>query len=65
MPRTALILGATGRIGRHAATALEARGWTVRSYRRGGVPLSEAAQGVDLITEEAARFAHPDFIAVP
>jgi nucleoside-diphosphate-sugar epimerase len=49
MSRKALVLGASGRIGRHAATALEAHGWTVAPYRRGGMSLSEAAQGADLI----------------
>jgi nucleoside-diphosphate-sugar epimerase len=49
LSRKALVLGASGRIGRHAATALEAHGWTVAPYRRGGMSLSEAAQGADLI----------------
>lgn len=49
MSRKALILGATGRTGRHAAAALSARGWAVTPYRRGGVPLAEAAQDAELI----------------
>jgi nucleoside-diphosphate-sugar epimerase len=49
MTRKALILGAHGRIGRHVSTALAAHGWTVTPYRRGGAPLSEAAEGADLI----------------
>jgi nucleoside-diphosphate-sugar epimerase len=49
MPRTALILGATGRIGRHVSTALAAHGWTVKPYRRGSTPLAKAAAGADLV----------------
>jgi len=49
MTRTALILGATGRMARHAAKALSAQGWTVKPYARGGLPLEQAAEGVDLI----------------
>jgi nucleoside-diphosphate-sugar epimerase len=49
MSRTALVLGASGRIGRHASAALTAHGWTVTPYRRGGVSLAEAADGAELI----------------
>jgi nucleoside-diphosphate-sugar epimerase len=49
MPRTALILGANGRMGHYASIALTAHGWTVKTYRRGGEPLADAAAGVDLI----------------
>jgi nucleoside-diphosphate-sugar epimerase len=49
MSRKALVLGASGRIGRHAATALQAHGWQVVPYRRGSMSLTEAADGADLI----------------
>jgi NAD(P)-dependent dehydrogenase (short-subunit alcohol dehydrogenase family) len=45
MSRKALVLGASGRIGRHAATALEAHGWTVAPYRRGGMSLVRGRAG--------------------
>ena len=48
MTRTALILGATGRMGRHAAAAFEAAGWAVTRFKRGG-DLTAAAQGQDVI----------------
>ncbi|MFN7103809.1 MAG: NAD-dependent epimerase/dehydratase family protein [Pseudorhizobium sp.] len=35
LPRTALVLGATGGIGGHVARGLFARGWTVRALSRG------------------------------
>ncbi len=49
MPKTALILGATGRFGRHMAVALNRHGWTVRSFNRAKDDLVQAAQGADLI----------------
>ncbi len=48
MTRTVLILGPSGKIGRHAARAFAAQGWQVRSYRR-GTDMKEAARGVDVI----------------
>lgn len=48
MPGTALVLGGSGRFGRHAAAALTASGWQVHTFRRGG-DLMAAAQGVDII----------------
>jgi nucleoside-diphosphate-sugar epimerase len=48
MPNTALILGATGRIGRHADRAFSDAGWTVRRFRR-GQDLTQAARGADVI----------------
>jgi nucleoside-diphosphate-sugar epimerase len=48
MPNTALILGATGRIGRHADRAFSDAGWTVRRFRR-GKDLTQAARGADVI----------------
>jgi len=48
MTDTALILGATGRIGRHADQAFSAAGWNVRRFRR-GQDLTRAARGADVI----------------
>jgi nucleoside-diphosphate-sugar epimerase len=49
MTQTALILGASGRFGRHAADALKVAGWRVRSYDRSKNNMIEAAQGADVI----------------
>ena len=48
MPRTVLILGASGHSGRAFSRAFEANGWQVRRYRRGTDP-AEAAQGANFI----------------
>ncbi len=48
MPQTALILGASGLFGSHAATAFTDAGWTVRRYQR-GTDMAKAAMGADLI----------------
>lgn len=48
MQQTVLILGATGRFGRHSETAFRSAGWSVRTFRRGD-DLTEAARGVDVI----------------
>lgn len=48
MTQTVLILGASGRFGRHAAQAFESVGWQVQQFRRGG-NLIEEAQGADVI----------------
>lgn len=49
MTRTALLLGPSGRFGRHMGTAFLDAGWEVRPFRRGTDDLMEAAQGVDVI----------------
>lgn len=49
MNKTALILGGSGKIGRHARTAFEHAGWTVRLYDRKTNDMVAAAQGVDVI----------------
>lgn len=49
MPKTALILGASGRFGRTATAALTAAGWHTRPFARGGDDLMIAAQGADVI----------------
>lgn len=49
MKKTVLILGATGRFGRHAAEAFWNAGWHVRLYDRGTDDMSAVARGVDVI----------------
>ncbi|MDQ2090022.1 epimerase [Marimonas arenosa] len=49
MSKTALILGASGKIGTHAARAFAARGWTIRRFNRATDDMTRAAQGCDLI----------------
>lgn len=49
MAQTVLILGATGRFGRSAAKAFEARGWTVRGFDRASDDLLTSATGADVI----------------
>lgn len=49
MTRTVLILGASGRIGRHSVTTFKAAGWTVRSFNRKTDDMTEAAMGADVI----------------
>ncbi len=49
MTRTALLLGPSGRFGRHMGTAFLNAGWEVRPFRRGTDDLMQAAQGVDVI----------------
>lgn len=49
MTGTVLILGASGRFGRHAAEAFWNKGWRVRIFVRGTDDLMEAAKGVDVI----------------
>lgn len=48
MTGTVLILGASGKIGQHAAQAFSAAGWTVRRHMRGG-DLTRDAMGADVI----------------
>ena len=45
---TIVIAGASGGIGRRAAEAFQAAGWTVRRYQR-GTDLAQVAQGADVI----------------
>ena len=49
MTKVALILGASGKVGRHSTRAFEAAGWDVRRYNRSKDDLTEAAQGCDVI----------------
>jgi nucleoside-diphosphate-sugar epimerase len=48
MGGTVLILGASGKIGSHAARAFAAAGWTVRRWTR-GTDMTAAAAGADVI----------------
>jgi nucleoside-diphosphate-sugar epimerase len=49
MSQTVLILGATGKIGRHSANAFQAAGWSVRRFNRSTDSLAEAAIGASVI----------------
>lgn len=49
MTQTVLILGATGRFGRHCAQAFAAAGWGVRPFDRARDDLDQAAKGADVI----------------
>ncbi|MEL6572762.1 MAG: epimerase [Pseudomonadota bacterium] len=48
MTQTVLILGGSGKIGKHCAEAFWNAGWQVRQYTR-GTDMAEAAKGVDVI----------------
>lgn len=60
MSSTVLILGASGRFGRHAEAAFAAAGWSVRTFKRGTDKLPAAAQGVDVIVN-AWNPEYPDW----
>ncbi len=49
MTKTVLILGANGRIGRHATQAFAAAGWQVKRFNRSRGNMTEAARGCDVI----------------
>jgi nucleoside-diphosphate-sugar epimerase len=49
MQKTALILGASGKIGRHARAAFETAGWNVRRFDRKRDDLTQSARGADVI----------------
>lgn len=49
MTRTVLILGASGKIGSHSATAFEAAGWAVRRFNRKTDDMTQAAMGAEVI----------------
>jgi nucleoside-diphosphate-sugar epimerase len=49
MTKTALILGASGKIGRHSKSAFERAGWAVRSFDRKHGNLTKDAEGADVI----------------
>jgi nucleoside-diphosphate-sugar epimerase len=60
MPRTTLILGASGQSGRALADAFAAAGWQVRRYARGTDPAA-AARGADLIVNAMNPPAYHDW----
>jgi len=60
MTKTALILGASGKIGRHFATAFRAAGWQTRDFKRGG-DMNAAAQGCDMIVNGMNPPAYHDW----
>ena len=49
MPKTALILGPSGKTGSHAARALQSAGWTIRRFNRDTDDMTRSAQGADII----------------
>ena len=49
MTKTVLILGASGKFGRHCAQAFKADGWTVRLFDRKSEDMTKAAIGADVI----------------
>ncbi len=49
MAKRVLILGASGRIGKHSARAFERAGWSVRLYNRARGDMAGAAKGCDVI----------------
>ncbi|MGR3514408.1 MAG: epimerase [Paracoccaceae bacterium] len=49
MTQSVLILGASGRFGRHCATAFEEAGWETHKFDRSSGDLNNAARGMDVI----------------
>ncbi|WP_428927000.1 epimerase [Marinibacterium sp. SX1] len=62
MTRIALILGGSGRMGRHAAQAFAAAGWQVRRFDRATGDLAAAARGARIIVN-AWNPPYPDWQA--
>lgn len=60
MQNSVLILGASGRFGRHAALAFEKSGWRVRRFNRGRDTLDDVARNADVIVN-AFNPAYPDW----
>ena len=60
MTQIVLILGASGRFGRHANAAFTAAGWQVRTFDRSQDDLIQAATGVDVIVN-AWNPPYPDW----
>lgn len=60
MKKNVLILGASGRFGRHAATAFSWAGWSVTRFDRATDKLPDAAWGADVIVN-AWNPAYPDW----
>ncbi|PWJ13848.1 NAD-dependent epimerase/dehydratase family protein [Jannaschia seohaensis] len=49
MKGTVLVLGASGKVGRHSSKAFQDKGWTVKTFNRRKDDMVEAAKGVDVI----------------
>ncbi len=60
MTQTALVLGASGKVGRHFARAFETSGWTVRRFIR-GTDMAAAARGADIIVNGLNPPAYHDW----
>ena len=60
MPKSALVLGPTGRVGRHAIAAFTQAGWDVTPFRRGTDDLNALARGSDIIVN-GWNPAYPDW----
>lgn len=60
MTQTALILGPSGKIGRHFKTAFQAAGWQTRDFRR-GTDMVQAARGCDVIVNGLNPPAYHDW----
>ncbi len=60
MARNVVILGASGRFGRHASIAFSEAGWTVHAFDRSKDDLMKAAEGCDVIVA-AWNPAYPDW----
>ncbi len=63
MSKTVLILGGTGRFGRHASAAFSRAGWQVRQFDRASDTLRSAVHGVQVIVN-AWNPAYPDWAAL-
>ena len=61
MKGTVLILGASGKIGRHSAQAFERAGWQVRTFNRKVDDMNVAARGVDVIVNGLNPPAYHDW----
>ena len=61
MSRTVLILGASGKIGRHSQAAFARAGWHVKTWNRHTEDLREAARGVDVIVNGLNPPAYHDW----
>jgi len=62
MTKTVLILGASGRFGRHASAAFDSHGWEVRKFNRASENLRDAAMGAEVIVN-AWNPDYPDWAA--
>jgi nucleoside-diphosphate-sugar epimerase len=60
---TVLILGSTGKIGRHSATAFTRAGWTVRRFTR-GTDMTAAARGCEVIVNGLNPPAYHDWARI-